>query len=124
MKSPSLRPCSATPWQKAAHCAGSAQTVGMVSDCAVSTPESEATKAEIAKADAPIHPRKCFMPPCRHEPAGRFGPRLNLIHAPAVDDWPMNGSLMTLTTLHQLVSVAALGRADGALSADRLFSNP
>ena len=54
--------------------------------------ESEATKAEIARADAPIHPRKCFMPPCR-QPVGRFGRQLNPIHCAGRDDWPMNGSL-------------------------------
>ena len=56
------------------------------------------------------------MPPCRHEPAGRFGPQTQPHSCAGRDDCPMNGSLMTLTRPHQLVSCGRLGPADGARS--------
>ncbi len=77
MKSPSVRPCSTTLRQKAAQFAASAQTVGTVKDCAVSSAESGPRTAAKAKADAPMVPR--MIPPCPNS-----GTRSPGLHAPGM----------------------------------------
>ena len=71
MKSLSVRPCSTMLRQSEAHCAASAQAVGMVSDWAVGNPESEPTAIDIAAAEAASHRRNLILALPVQPPVGR-----------------------------------------------------
>src|SRR5271166_638499 len=112
MKSPSVRPCSAPPWQKAAQWSASAQKVRMVSDCAVSSAESDPAAINNAAAEAPSHWRTIILT-CTSGRAPR--PRTLLRRSRRCDsdnDYPMNdaGEIRK--------------QAEGGLVVGRRFANP